>query len=128
MDDLMARTMVENLSVGIDPLTGRALSSKDCCSNPIIQEAIKTILENCTIESYASMLRRQREEKEAVKEARAEERRTRYPKQGTKWTADEELHLRQLFKQGYSIPHIANILKRSPRAIGDHLEKMKLLK
>lgn len=25
MDDLMARTMVENLSIGIDPLTVRAL-------------------------------------------------------------------------------------------------------
>lgn len=128
MDDLMARTMVENLSMGIDPLTGRALSSKDCCSNPIVQEAIRTILENCTIESYASILRRQREEKEVAKEVRAEERRIRYPNQGTKWTNDEELRLRKLFNQGYSIPHIANILKRSPRAIGDHLEKMKLLK
>lgn len=36
MDDLMARTMVENLSIGIDPLTGRALSPRDCCANELV--------------------------------------------------------------------------------------------
>lgn len=128
MDDLMARTMVENLSMGIDPITGRALSSKDCCSNSIVQEAIKTILENCTIESYASMLRRQREEKAAEKEARAEERRIRYPNQGKKWTRDEEIQLRQMFMRRYSIIQMANTLKRTPGAISDHLRKMKLIK
>lgn len=124
----MARTMVENLSIGIDPLTGRSLSKNDCCSNPVVQEAIKTILENCSIESYASIIQRHREEKDAAKEARAEERRIRYPNQGTEWTEKEELQLRRLFNQGYTVPHIANILKRSPRAIGDHLEKMKLIR
>lgn len=29
MDDLMARTMVENLSIGINPITGRLLRQDD---------------------------------------------------------------------------------------------------
>ena len=44
MDDLMARTMVENLSIGIDPLTVRALSPRDCCSNELVQEALNRVL------------------------------------------------------------------------------------
>ena len=43
-NDLMARTMVENLSIGINPLTGRALSPSDCCANEVVQEALKAVL------------------------------------------------------------------------------------
>lgn len=50
MDDLMARTMVENLSIGINPLTGRILSPSDCCANEVVQEALKTVLEHCSLE------------------------------------------------------------------------------
>ena len=64
MDDLMARTMVENLSIGINPITGEALSHWDCCSDELVQEALRTVLEHCTLESYASMLKKQREERE----------------------------------------------------------------
>ena len=63
MDDLMARTMVENLSLGIHPITGKRLSYSDSCSNEVVQEAIKTVLENCTIDSYATILKREREKK-----------------------------------------------------------------
>ena len=52
-DDLMARTMVENLSIGINPLTGRALPPSDCCANEVVQEALKAVLEHCSLESYA---------------------------------------------------------------------------
>ena len=58
-DDLMARTVVENLSIGINPLTGRALPPSDCCANEVVQEALKTVLEHCSLESYASILERQ---------------------------------------------------------------------
>ena len=51
-DDLMARTMVENLSIGINPLTGRALPPSDCCANEVVQEALKAVLEHCSLESY----------------------------------------------------------------------------
>lgn len=72
MDDLMARTMVENLSIGINPITGEALSHWDCCSDELVQEALRTVLEHCTLESYASMLKKQREEREAEKKAARE--------------------------------------------------------
>lgn len=49
MDDLMARTMVENLSIGINPITGEALSHWDCCSDELVQEALRTVLEHCTL-------------------------------------------------------------------------------
>ena len=48
-DDLMARTMVENLSIGINPLTGRALPPSDCCANEVVQEALKAVLEHCSL-------------------------------------------------------------------------------
>lgn len=75
MDDLMARTMVENLSIGINPITGEALSHWDCCSDELVQEALRTVLEHCTLESYASMLKKQREEREAEKRQPGKSRR-----------------------------------------------------
>ena len=69
MDDLMARTMVENLSIGIDPLTGRALSPRDCCANGLVQEALKMVLDNCSLESYGTILERRREERRSAKSA-----------------------------------------------------------
>lgn len=80
MDDLMARTMVENLSIGIDPLTVRALSPRDCCSNEFVQEALRIVLDNCSLESYGTILERRREEREKEKQERKERRAERYPK------------------------------------------------
>ena len=77
-DDLMARTMVENLSIGINPLTGRALSPSDCCANEVVQEALKAVLEHCSLESYASILERQRKEKEAAQKEKKERRKAQY--------------------------------------------------
>ena len=106
MDDLMARTMVENLSIGINPITGEALSHWDCCSDELVQEALRTVLEHCTLESYASMLKKQREEREAEKKAAREvsaaKRKSMYQNaglkpyyisNGTKKTTRSELHL-----------------------------------
>ena len=33
MEDLMARTIVENLAIGINPLTGEVLNQSDVCSS-----------------------------------------------------------------------------------------------
>lgn len=82
MDDLMARTMVENLSIGIDPLTGRALSPRDCCANELVQEALKMVLDNCSLESYGTILERRREERKREKQERKERRAERYPNSG----------------------------------------------
>ena len=113
----MARSMVENLSVGINPLTGERLSSTDCCANEVVQEALLTILENCTIESYGAMLERQRREKK-------EQRTKRYPNQGKPWTKTEDQLLKELYTKRYAIPHIANILKRSPGAIQSRIKRI----
>ena len=63
MDDLMARTMVENLSIGIDPITGRVLPKYDSCANEVVQEALRTVLDNCSLESYGTILEKQRAER-----------------------------------------------------------------
>lgn len=124
MDDLMARTMVENLSIGINPLTGRILSPSDCCANEVVQEALKTVLEHCSLESYASMLARQREEKEAAKLEHKEYRESMYPNAGKAWTREENDILCDLyFRRKKSIRQIAKILKRSPGAISSRLKK-----
>lgn len=124
MDDLMARTMIENLSIGIHPLTGEALPKQDACSNEIVQEALKAVLQHCSLESYATILTRQRKEKEDARIQKKEQRTKRYPNQGKSWTPDEEWKLRALYNNGYPLAHIANILKRSPQAIRSHIEKM----
>ena len=82
MDDLLARTMVENLSIGIDPITGKLLRQDDSCANEFVQEAIRTVLDHCTIDSYATILERQQKEKKEQKEKSKEERKVRYPNQG----------------------------------------------
>ena len=115
MDDLLARTMVENLSIGIDPITGKLLRQDDSCANEFVQEAIRTVLDHCTIDSYATILERQQKE-----------RKVRYPNQGKPWTKSEEGTLSVLCREGYYIPHIANILKRSPSAIADKMKKLGL--
>ena len=124
MDDLMARTMVENLSVGIDPITGRALPHTDSCANEVVQEAIRTVLEFCSIESYATFLERQRREKREAAEKRKDELKRRYSNQGKPWTKDDDGELLMLYRKRYAVPHMANILKRSPSAIASRLKKL----
>lgn len=124
MDDLMARTMIENLSIGIHPLTGEVLSKNDACSNEIVQEALRTVLEHCSLESYATMLARQRKEKKETRIQKKEQRLKKYPNQGEPWTNNEDWKLRALYNNGYSVAHIANILKRSPQEIHSHIKKL----
>ena len=40
MDPFLARTMVESLSKGINPLTGRTLPQSDICANEEVQDAL----------------------------------------------------------------------------------------
>ena len=67
MDPFLARTMVESLSKGINPLSGRVLPLNDSCSNEKIQDALIEILDHCTIESNEQYLFRIKQEK--VKES-----------------------------------------------------------
>ena len=123
-DDLMARTMVENLSIGINPLTGRALPPSDCCANEVVQEALKAVLEHCSLESYASILERQRKEKEAAQKEKKERRKAQYPNTGKAWSREESEKLYDLyFWRKNNIWQIANILKRTLGSVSTHLKK-----
>lgn len=123
MDELLARTMVETLSKGIDPLSGCALPESHLCSNEEIQEALETVLAKCTIESNEQLLKRPRDEKKAQKKERAAYNMSRYKNHGSPWTREEEESLLAL-NQRYNVWHIANIMGRSPRAIVSHLEHL----
>lgn len=125
MDDLMARTMVENLSIGIDPLTGRALSPRDCCSKELVQEALRMVLEQCSLESYGTILERQREEREKKKQERKKRNVERYPNGGKAWTKEEDRRLRDMYVLGRKNKYrIANILQRTPNSIAARLKKL----
>lgn len=124
MDPFIARTMVESLSKGIDPLTGRVLLQNDSCSNEEIQDALFEVLEHCSIESNEQYLIRIKEGKEAAREEKREYNFKRYPRSGEAWTLDEERKLLYLHRKGCNIYQIANTLKRTPQAISDRLKKL----
>ena len=127
MDDLMARTMVENLALGIDPLTGRALSSKDICSNEIVQEALRTLLDNCTLESFATQGHKERiEKKQPTLVAKASIKAVSYAKEGMPWTYMDERQLEDLVARRYSVEEIAKTMHRSPGAIKSRMKKLNL--
>lgn len=124
MDPFLARTMVESLSKGIDPLSGRALPLKDSCSNEEIQEALLEVLAHCSIESSEQYLVRLKEEKAATRRAKRNEYVKRYPRGGEPWQDEEEKQLLRMHRKGFNIYKIANILERTPGAIADRLKKL----
>lgn len=124
MDPFLARTMVENLSKGINPLTGCALPLRDICSFEEVQDALIEVLEHCSIESNEQYLVRIKEEKEAAQEDRKRRNAKRYPRGGEPWSSDEENKLLYLHRNGCNIYQIANTLKRTPGAISDRLRKL----
>lgn len=124
MDPFLARTMVESLSKGIDPLSGRALPPKDSCSNEEIQEALLEVLTHCSIESNEQYLVRLKEEKAATRRAKRNEYAKRYPRVGEPWQDEEEKQLLRMHRKGFNIYKIANVLERTPDAIADRLKKL----
>lgn len=114
MDDMLARTIIETLAKGINPLTGWILSENDSCAQEEIQEALKIVLEHCSIESTAEYL------KSLPRNKKAE----RYSRAGTAWSQKEERELLRLHQQGNSVKRISLILKRSTGAIESKLRKL----
>lgn len=119
MDELLARTMVETLSKGIDPTTGYALPEKHLCNNAEMQEALETVLNRCTIESYKDQLEREREEEAEVRRKKAE----RYQNGGSAWTKADEQRLIELNKHK-NIWYSAAVLGRSPSAVTTKLKHL----
>ena len=100
---MLARTIIETLAKGINPLTGWILSENDSCAQEEIQEALKIVLEHCSIESTAEYLKS-------------------LPR--TAWSQKEERELLRLHQQGNSVKRISLILKRSTGAIESKLRKL----
>lgn len=124
MDPFLARTMVESLSKGINPVTGRALPQNDACANEDVQDALLEVLEHCSIESTEQYLVRIKEEKREKAEAEREHNMRRYPRSGEPWAKEEETHMLSMHQSGCNIYQIANILKRTPGAISERMKKL----
>ena len=124
MDPFLARTMVESLSKGINPITGRALQQNDVCANEDVQDALLEVLEHCAIESTEQYLIRIKEEKKEKAEVRRERNSRQYPRGGEPWSKEEEAHMLSLLRSGCNIYKTANILKRTPGAISDRMKKL----
>lgn len=122
MDPFLARTMVESLSKGFNPLTGLPLSSRDVCSNEDVQDALLEVLAHCQIESTEQYLIRIKEEKEEKAQIRRDRNKKRYPRGGELWTKEEETRMMSLYRSGCNIYQIANILKRTPGAISNRIK------
>lgn len=134
MDDLMARTMVENLSKGINPFTGEDVPKTDLCANEEIQKALQFVLYYCSIESYERMLKREYSGKtplpaktapwEKGKEKKTKKRRVRSAAR-KEWTAEEDLRLYQLHdKEFQTEEQIAKALNRSPTEVRRRISKL----
>lgn len=123
MDPFLARTMVESLSKGINPLTGQLLPQCDSCSNEKIQDALLEVLTRCSIESTEQYLLRLKEERRAQAKVKRAQTKQCYPQAGKPWTKGEESQMISFYKAGYNIYQIAHMLHRSPGAISDRLKK-----
>lgn len=124
MDPFLARTMVETLSKGINPATGRALPISDSCSNEDIQDALIEVLEHCTIESTEQYACRIREENREKRKERMEKVAERYPRARAPWDGEEEERMLAMHRSGKNIYQIANCLQRTPHAIEKRLKKL----
>lgn len=125
VDPFLARTMVEALSKGINPLTGCALSSNDICTLEEVQDALLAVLEYCSIESNEQYLVRIKEKKRTNREETHKHNAEKYPRGGTAWSSEEENKLLYMHRHGCNIYQIANTLKRTPGAISDRLRKLR---
>lgn len=124
MDPFLARTMVETLSKGIDPLTGRVLGQRDSCAKEEIQEALQEVLMHCTIESVEQYILRVQDDKASARKARAAKNAQRYPRGGEPWSHKEEQELLSMLRRGKNLYQIASVLKRTPRAIAERMKNL----
>ena len=121
-----ARKMVEKLSYGLDPFIGRKLPPEDVCSEVEIQEALRIVLDYCTIESNDQIRARKKADIIVARELRVQERYVRYPNTGKPWTSDEITSLLNLYHKGYNTYQIATVIKRTPSAINSQLKQHSL--
>lgn len=124
MDPFLARTMIETLREGINPITGQALSQNDSCANEDIQAALQTVLEHCTIAPVEQYGLFAEDDPQTARKKRAQKNAQRYPRGGEVWSAKEEKELLAMLRRGKNIHQIANALKRTPRAISERMKNL----
>lgn len=123
-DPFLARTMVEALSRGINPVTGQAVGHSDSCFDENVQEALREVLAHCTIESAEQCVLQTQEDKPAARKRRAAQNAQRYPRGGELWSAKEEQQLLSMLRRGKNLHQIANALKRTPRAVSERMRNL----
>ena len=122
MDDLMARTIVENLSLGINPMSGQALDDNDVCANETVQKALRVVVEHCSLGSYTTKAHERSPEKRKEKKEILSEQARLLREQAEN---EEKRKLAQLCREGKSVLEMAREMRCST---GEICEKLKRLR
>ena len=119
MEDLMARTIVENLSLGINPMSGQALDDNDICANETVQEALRVVLKHCSLESYKTKvherIQKKSKKKQLIPETHSFQHRVKI---------EEDCKLAQLCREGKSILEMAREMGCSTIVICEKLKRL----
>ncbi len=101
-----AYTLLETLLDGIDPITGEMLPDEHVCQDPAVLRALHRALVALRNEADTA------DEAETV-----DGRKSRYPRAGQPWTADDDKTLLEMYERGETNYRIAKALQRSSYAI-----------
>jgi hypothetical protein len=114
MENSKAIQILEALAKGIDPITAEVMPDNHCLQHPDI------------IRSLFLAIQAMKDNKSKVsKDGRVKDRRLN---EGTKWTEEEDLQLKDAFQENSSISNLAKIHQRSYGAIKARLVKHGLIK
>ena len=108
MTQLEAAGLLEILAQGADPFTGEILPPSHVCCDTRTGEALRMAVRALRGQDAA------REDKWVRKDGR--------PNAGRPWTAEDNLLLEQLFRQGMSPETMAPLLGRRPRGVANQLK------
>ena len=112
MTQLEAAGLLEILAQGADPFTGEILPPSHVCCDTRTGEALRMAVRALRGQDAA------REDKWMRKDGR--------PNAGRPWTAEDNLLLEQLFRQGMSPETMAPLLGRRPRGVAKQLKSLGL--
>lgn len=104
-----AYTLLETLLDGIDPVTGEMLPDEHVCQEPAVLRALHRAL---------VALRNEADAADTANETEAADgRKSRYPRAGKPWTADDDKTLLEMYERGEPNYRIAKTLQRSSYAV-----------
>ena len=105
MDIVRAKSILESLAQGVDPLTGEFLPDGSVCNQAEIIRAFFFILHE-------------------LQKPHSKQTKTLPPNAGKAWTAEEESHLCELFEKGLSTREISQALGRTVSGIASRLMRL----